>query len=275
MALPAGVYRAQKKDGSTYFRASVTYRSKHISLGSFADETTAHRAYLAASSLLSSPAPYVVEDYSAEQFPFSFEKWVVLLNFRDNGIYSHTPIYLEHRYFTYYLDLQTPLKFDADDLFFYMNHKIMRRGGHLFVADYGMQVSVLSRYGIRSYAVPGRDYRFINDDPLDFRYSNIEIINRYHGVSHRLHHGRDIYTAKIHIHGDYIIGRFSTETEAAVAYNKAADFLADRGYTKNFPRNYIEDLSERDYARLYAALRISRKIRALPAPGQTSDRIPD
>ena len=29
----------------------------------------------------------------------------------------------------------------------------MKRGGHLFVAEYGMQTSVLSRYGIRSYAV--------------------------------------------------------------------------------------------------------------------------
>ena len=29
-----GVFTAKKKDGTIYFRASLTYRNKHISLGS-------------------------------------------------------------------------------------------------------------------------------------------------------------------------------------------------------------------------------------------------
>lgn len=33
-----GVYTAKRKDGSTYFRASLTYRNKHISLGSYDHE---------------------------------------------------------------------------------------------------------------------------------------------------------------------------------------------------------------------------------------------
>ena len=53
---------------------------------------------------------------------------------------------------------------------------------HLFVADYGSQLSVLARYGIKSYAVEGRDYRFANDDPTDLRYENIIVLNRYRGV---------------------------------------------------------------------------------------------
>ena len=36
-----GVYPACKKNGSIYYRASLTYRSKHISLGSADDEATA------------------------------------------------------------------------------------------------------------------------------------------------------------------------------------------------------------------------------------------
>ncbi len=267
MSIPAGVFQAQKKDGTIYYRASITFSGKHISLGSYPDAMQAHHAYLAASSLLNGNwFNCCVEDYSHLNLPLSFEKWVILLNFRNNGIYSHTPIYLHHRYFTYHFDIMTPLKFDADDLFYYMAHKIMRRGGHFFVADYGMQTSLLSRYGIHSHSVADRDYRFINGDPLDFRYSNIELINRYHGVTRRLHHGRDIFTSRIHIHGNFIIGRYTTEQEAAISYNKAADLLKEKGFLRNYARNYIEDLSERDYAKLYASIRISKKIRNLTFP---------
>ena len=55
----------------------------------------------------------------------------------------------------------------------------MRRGGHLFVADYGMQVNIASRYGIKNFAVENRDYRFVNGNDHDFRYANIEILNTY------------------------------------------------------------------------------------------------
>ena len=40
-----GVYLATKKDGTVYYRSSITYRSKHISLGSFSTEEDAHCAY--------------------------------------------------------------------------------------------------------------------------------------------------------------------------------------------------------------------------------------
>ena len=53
----------------------------------------------------------------------------------------------------------------------------MKRGNHYFVADYGLQVNILNRYGIRNYSVRNRDYRFINGDETDFRRQNIEIIN--------------------------------------------------------------------------------------------------
>ena len=36
--MPAGVYTAYKKDGTVYYRSSITHKNKHISLGSFSSE---------------------------------------------------------------------------------------------------------------------------------------------------------------------------------------------------------------------------------------------
>ncbi len=267
MPLP-GVFLAKKKDGTTYYRSSITYRNKHISLGSFDTETNAHQAYLTASCILSKKK----EPRSLLDFPHSdeyqklgtclpFDKWIMLLNLRDNAIYSHNPIYLKQNYFLYYVSESYVLKFDTDDLFYYMKHRIMQRGGHLFVSDYGMQVNVLSRYGIKNFAVCGRDYRFVNGDASDFRYRNIQIINRYHGVIKSTIKGRDVYTAKIHINGNYIIGRYTTEVEAAIAYNKAANYIKNKGITKDYPENYIDTIDDITYAKIYNSIRLSKKIR--------------
>lgn len=34
---PKGVFPARKKNGEVYYRASLTYKRKHISLGSYSD----------------------------------------------------------------------------------------------------------------------------------------------------------------------------------------------------------------------------------------------
>ena len=52
MLLLPGVFQAKKKNGTIYYRSSITFRSKHISLGSFPDESSAHSAYLEAKTLL-------------------------------------------------------------------------------------------------------------------------------------------------------------------------------------------------------------------------------
>lgn len=257
MNLP-GVYTATKKDGSTYYRASITYRGKHISLGSFSSEQSAHQAYSEASIVLSDPSASLTS-YS-ENASLSFEKWVCLLNFRDNGLYISNPIYIRMKYFDYFLSPDIVLKFDLDDLFYYSSHKIMRRGGRFFVADYGMQLGISSRYGIKNYAVEGRDYRFVNGDCLDFRYENIEIINRFHGVSPVIRHGKSCFKAKIHVNGDFIIGYYQTETEAAIAYNKAIDILKKAGVKKQYIPNYLENVSPSHYADLYNELVISPKV---------------
>lgn len=259
MAQLPGVFVAAKKNGSTYYRASITYKSKHISLGSFDTEQKASKAYEEATKLLSTPSLDI--DSHSPRKQLSFEKWVSLVNFRDNGIYCKTPIYITTNFFLYYFNKEEHLKFDVDDLFYYSKHKIQRRGGHLFVAEYGMQVNILSRYGIKNFAVAGRDYRFVNGDSSDFRYRNIEIINKYHGVFQIQEKGIFKYLAKIHINGDYQIGIYSTEVEAAVAYNKAATLLQEQGVLKNFPKNYVLELNEIEYASLYNKVPVSSKIR--------------
>ncbi|MDD6208263.1 MAG: hypothetical protein PUB10_07075 [Clostridiales bacterium] len=263
MELLRGVYQAAKKDGTVYYRSSITFHGKHISLGSYPDCIQANEAYRDAGEILAGKQGDINDPNPFSSSCLSFEKQIVLMNFRDNQYYIKTPIYLKKKYFLYYLSPDYVLTFDADDLFYYSNHKIMQRGGHLFVSDFGMQVNILSRYGIKNYGVAGKDYRFVNGDPTDFRYRNIEIITRYHGVDRIMDHGLPRYQARIHINGDYIIGRYDTETEAAAAYNKAAAYLKEKGCTKNFPKNYLPDLDAITYASLYNKIRISPAIRKL------------
>lgn len=253
-----GVFPSQKKDGTPYFRASLTYHGKHISLGSYDTSDAAHLAYKEGLRLLSQPESTLMQ-YQPES-PLPFEKWVCLLNFRDNGIYFGTPIYMGQKLFYYHLSPTRSLKFDLDDLFYYSSHKIMCRGNHYFVADYGMQVNLVSRYGIKNYAVEGRDYRFINGDSTDFRRENLEILNCYHGVRFTKKNGQYCYTVRIHIRGNYLVGRYASEEEAAIAYNKAIDILHKNGVRKNYTPNYIEGLSPSRYANIYTQVNISSKI---------------
>lgn len=253
-----GVYTAKKKDGTIYFRASLTYRNKHISLGSHEDKEKAHGIYLTASALLNDSS-IRLEDYT-EDSPLAFLKWVCLINFRDNGIYFSSPIYIRPRFFYYYFSPTAFFIFDKDDLFYYSSRRISRRGGHYFVADYGMQVNIMSRYGIKNYAVEGRDYRFINGNSNDLRYENIEIINRFHGVNVVQEKGRTRYRVKIHVKGNVKVGTYDTEMEAAIAYNKAIDLLKKAGIDKDYSPNYMEGISPDVYADLYNSVQVSSRL---------------
>ena len=254
----AGVYQAKKKDGSIYYRSSITFSNKHISLGSFKTQESAHKAYEKADKILKDKS-LLLEQLLYEEDILHFEKIVSLANFRDNKIYMKTPIYLHANYFSYYISPREEYKFDIDDLFFYSSHKIMKRGGHLFVNEYGMQTNLLSRYGLINFAVAGRDYDFANGDSFDYRYSNIIVINQYYGVTAVTKQGNVYYETQIHINGNYKIGTYETETQGAVAYNKAVDLALSHGVKKNFPENYIPELSAKEYTEMYAGLKISRK----------------
>lgn len=254
-----GVYKAIKKNGDIYYRSSITYRRKHISLGSFPDAASAHLAYLRAADILAENSDLTLEDYQPACI-LSFEKWIVLLNFRDNGIYLGHPIYVRPKFFFYYLSPDCVLKFDSDDLFYYSSHKIMRRGNHYFVADYGMQVTILSRYGIKAYAVPGIDFCFRNGDSTDFRRENLEVLNTYHGVRAIQDKDRYRYAVRIHVKGYYRVGIYDDITTAAIAYNKAVDVLHQNGLQKNYTLNYIDSVSPREYAEIYSSLKLPAKL---------------
>lgn len=254
----SGVSAAKQKNGTTYYRSSITYHNRHISLGSFSSEEDAGTAYLDASRIIGDSSIDLL-NISYYKFVLSFEKAIILLNFRDNRIYFKNPIYLRKGYFSYFLSPSIELKFDIDDLFYYSSHKIQKRRGHLFVSDYGMQYSILSRYGIKPYAVAGRDYHFANGDPHDYRYSNIIVKNHYHGVQQIPKNGISQYRTYIHINGNYIIGTYATEDIAAVAYNKAADLAKAAGIQKSFPENYVESLGAKEYAEIYTKLHISKR----------------
>lgn len=254
-----GVYSTKRQDGSPYFRASLTHKGKHISLGSYSSMQLAHQAYSEACKILRDPAfnPASCQEKSA----LLFEKQISLMNLRDNGIYFSNPIYIRKNYFEYYLSSDYTLKFDLEDLFYYSSHKIMHRKGHFFVADYGMQYNIKNRYGIKNYAVEGRDYRFVNGDSTDLRYENIQVFNMYHGVTRITKNNRTLFKSSIHIRGIYLIGIYPTVTEAAIAYNKAIDILKRNGVQKNYTPNYIENLSAKIYADIYSCLDISEKIK--------------
>ncbi len=255
----AGTFQEKKKDGTIYYRSSITYRNKHISLGSYDTEYSAHLAYVEGRNVLNGSA--TIQDYKNANSVLPFDKWVSLINFRNTGLYFKTPIQLFQKHFLYHFSPAVTFTFDTDDLFYYSSHKIMARQGHYFVSDYGMQVNIFSRYGIKNYSVKNRDYRHINGDEFDFRYENLEIINRFHGVFRTGTPGNYTYKAKIHIRSTYVIGTFADEITAAIAYNKAIDTLRDGGLERNFTENYIENLSGKEYAEIYSKIEMPKRIR--------------
>lgn len=265
MAL-SGVFEAEKKDGTIYYRSSITFKNKHISLGSYNTELAAHHAYQRAKELLESKVKYselsqadILDEYSKDK-TIKFNKFISIINFRDNGMYFKNPIYMCKRFFMYFYSTECVFTFDIEDLFYYATHKIAKRGSHLFVADYGMQVNLMQRYGIRSHAVLGRDYQFINGDIYDYRYENIEIINKYNGVQKIADNDSVKYKAVILINGNFIVGIYDSEIEAAIAYNKACDIVKSKFPDRTFRQNFIDNLSPKDYARIYLQLEISEKI---------------
>lgn len=254
-----GVYIATKKNGEVYYRSSITYQNKHISLGSYNKELDAHSAYVEAHYLTTHPN-ITISDYRSNSTVLKFDKWISMINFRDNGIYIKNPIYLRQHFFFYYLSPKKHIIFDIDDLFYFSSHKIMQRQGYLFVSDYGMQVNILSRYGIKNHAVEGIDYDFSNGNHYDFRYENIVVINPYYGVRKIKKKNFVFFQTKIHLNGDYLVGNYETQEEAAVAYNKAVDLAKKNGWNKNFETNYILTLTAKDYADIYTKIKLSHRL---------------
>ncbi len=253
-----GVYKTARKDGSIYYRVSISRGGKHVSLGSFDDPTHAAEAYREAERLYNDSDIGLLNWKDHVTFLHQ-DKVITILNHRDNNMYIGTPIYLRGRFFSYFLKGVGELKFDNDDLFYYSSHRILCHDGHLYVNDYGMQYGILARYGIKNFAVAGKDYSFANGDNLDYRYSNIIVINKYHGVSAVSIRDITRYEARIIINGAFLIGRFDSDARAAVAYNKAVDAAVDAGIDKNFIQNYVVEYTPKEYARVYTEIKLPGK----------------
>ena len=85
------------------------------------------------------------------------------------------------------------------------------------------------------------------------------MINRFHGVLRYPVKGIIKYRTIIHINGNYIVGTYSSEEKAAVAYNKAVDFAKAAGIRKDFPENYVDALSPKEYAETYTKIKLSKR----------------
>ena len=120
-----GVCSATKKDGTVYYRSSITHLRKHISLGSYSTPSMACGSYLEAPELLKDTS-LTLHYYSSLRI-LPFEQCCLLFNFCDNGLYFATPIYLYKKYFKNMLSPTKILKFDLADLFYYYTRKIMKR----------------------------------------------------------------------------------------------------------------------------------------------------
>ena len=144
-----GVYTATKKDGTLYYRSSITFQNKHISLGSFSSEKLAATAYLEAEKLLRTHV--LTLDRFEENCTLSFAKWVCLLNFRDNGMYIKISICI---FLLYHNDSQ-----------FYKLEVVSPKSGRLrnrtFVQMKGLE---------NLFSVPQRQSRF-HQDPMRRRPS--------------------------------------------------------------------------------------------------------
>lgn len=259
-----GVYKANKKDGSVYYRSSLTYKGKHISLGSYDTEEAASKAYREGVTILENQDITMLSIIdNILGYSLDFDKCVSLINYRDNDMYIANPIYISRKFFYYYLSHEIVLKFDAQDLFYFSSHKIMKRGNHLFVNEYGNQVNINSRYGIRPHSVLNKDYRFKNGDKYDYRMANIEVINTYYGVSKCIDRRKNKYKAVVHITGNFTVGHYDTPVEAAIAYNRAVDYLKEKGCPKSFDYNNVTEIGKREYKNIYKNIKLPDKITSL------------
>lgn len=229
-----GVYK--EKNGK--YRASITFKRKHINLVQTNDEYLASQMYEDARRIIDENL--TINDYSGV---LPLKKWVVIINYRDNNLYIKNPIYIYKSYFKYYISKDIVLRFDKEDLFFYASHAIFMRGKQFFVNNYGIQENILKRYGLIPFAKENRDYYFVNGDNYDFTYKNIKIINKYYGV----YFENNEYVVKIK---NKIIGKYKDDILAAIAYNKAVD-----KYNLNVEKNFL-DISKDKYKLLEGIVEI-------------------
>ncbi|MHC1749914.1 MAG: hypothetical protein AB9856_16700 [Cellulosilyticaceae bacterium] len=245
-----------------HYRVYYLYKKHKIYLGLYPSEATALEALqLVESLMIQEGVPFSLKKLvPPNEMLLSFKKYISLINFRDNGLLIHNPIYIFKDYFKYYLAPDLSLTFDMKDLLFFSSNKIYKRGNYLYTKNALVQTSLLNRYGIEGYSKPGIDYYFKNGDPYDFRRQNLIVCTIYKGVSTRVHNNKTFYATKIFNEKNIVVGHYKTENEAAIAYNKACDFLESLGTPREYPRNELPFLTASEYLSLYNAISISPRL---------------
>ena len=249
------IYPTMIKD-TTKYKTYFLYETNKIYLGTYPSMESAQNALSDAEELMKLPqGPPLFTSSNLD-----YKKIVSLCNLRDNKRYIKNPIYVYPTYFTYYLSKEYILTFDLKDLLYFSTYKIYKRGNYLYTQDSVSQQSILSRYGIPNHSVINKDYIFKNNNPHDFRYNNLEVINGYKGVSKKIKNATVIYIAYIYIKTNLIIGHYSSEIEAAIAYNKAIDILSEHDIIKDYTYNTIPFITKAEYDAIYNKLTISSRI---------------
>lgn len=249
------IYPTVIKDKLQY-KLYFVYEKQKIYLGTYPSMEDAQKILCEAENIMHLASG--IPDFAL--YRMNYKKIVSLCNLRDNKRYIKNPIYLYPNYFDYYLSKDCKLTFDHKELFFFSTYKIHKRGNYLYTQDTISQQNLLSRYGIPNHSVINKDYRFKNGNPFDFRRDNLEIINLYKGVRKRCTKNTTFYVAYIYSNTTLIIGHYTTELEAAIAYNKAVDYLERINSTKDYTRNVIPYLTQSEYEAIYNRLTISPRI---------------
>ena len=240
----------------TKYKIYFVYEGQKIYLGVYASRKEGQRILDEAEKIMHLPAGIP----SFDDYTLNYKKVVCLCNLRDNKKYIKNPIYIYSKHFHYYLSQDCILIFDLKELFYFSTYKIHKRGSYLYTQDSVSQKSILSRFGILNHSVAGKDYIFKNNNPYDFRHENLEIINTYKGVTKKQRADKISYAASIFLDKNIIIGHYSSELEAAIAYNKAVDLLQEVYPQKQFVSNYIPFLTHEEYDEIYENLVVSPRL---------------
>ena len=81
-----GVYIAYRKDKTPYYRASIHFKNKHVTLGSYDTEDIAHAAYIEAQKLYYD-CSITIDNYRDKYEILNHDRVITILNHRDNLIY--------------------------------------------------------------------------------------------------------------------------------------------------------------------------------------------
>lgn len=240
------------------YRVYYLYKTKKIYIGLYHTYEKALLAYQFIENIFTSSIS--LKDYTPD-CPITFEKFVACINFRDNHMYFKTSIYVQSDHFKYYISPDLYLIFDLKDLLYFSNKRIHKRGDYLYTYIGDQQENILKRFGFNRSMTYLKDYDFLNNNRYDFRRKNIHIINHYYGVSLETKYNKTTYVTRIVLNKkNLVVGHYSSDMLAAIAYNKAVDLVTASSNEYHYSKNTFPFLTRQEYDSLYESLPISKRL---------------